>query len=527
MKNLKYFLLAAMGIMAAPTLAQETYQDTKLAENGLTGTARYVGMGGAMEALGADISTISSNPAGVGMFRKSQVTLSAGVVAQTDADTKVNFDNTTIQFDGKKSRPSFDQVGVVWAAGQSKNTYINLAFNYHKSNNFSQILAAANYLGGASESKLTSRKYDYCLALKDKYGSDYASMLWTAVDANYESLMNKSTDGSSMAYYDGTAYLFGQYQKGYIGVYDFNISGSINNRVWLGLTVGIHDVNYKSNSMYSENLDGGATSDAFEALKIDGTGFDVKAGVIFRPVKDSPFRIGAYFNTPVYYDLTMNGTHSLSLVDNGNRGDKSNGITYDYRFNTPWKAGVSLSHTVGNYLALGATYEYAWYDHMDNRIKDGGYYDSWYGDYYETSSSDDAMNDNTRESLKGVSTLKLGLEYKPMPMLALRLGYNYVSSMFKENGYRDQSIASPGVAYATSSDYTNWKSINRITCGIGYNYKQFSVDVAYQYSGQKGDFYPFMSYYDGDGVQANDCVAPVAEVKNNRHQVLMTLGYKF
>ncbi len=116
----------------------------------------------------------------------------------------------------------------------------------------------------------------------------------------------------------------------------------------------------------------------------------------------------------------------------------------DYRLNTPWKAGVSLGHTVGNCLALGATYEYAWYNHMDNRVKDGGYYDSWYGDYYETSSSDAAMNDHTKHSLQGVSTLKLGLEYKPIPLMSLRLGYNYVSPMFKETADRDQTIASQG-----------------------------------------------------------------------------------
>ena len=51
MKNLKYLFLASLGLMSAPMLAQETYQDTKFAENSLTGTARYVGMGGAMEAL--------------------------------------------------------------------------------------------------------------------------------------------------------------------------------------------------------------------------------------------------------------------------------------------------------------------------------------------------------------------------------------------------------------------------------------------------------------------------------------------
>ena len=77
MKNLKYLFLASLGLMSAPMLAQETYQDTKFAENSLTGTARYVGMGGAMEALGADISTISSNPAGLGLFRKSMARFSA------------------------------------------------------------------------------------------------------------------------------------------------------------------------------------------------------------------------------------------------------------------------------------------------------------------------------------------------------------------------------------------------------------------------------------------------------------------
>lgn len=89
--------------------------------------------------------------------------------------------------------------------------------------------------------------------------------------------------------------------------------------------------------------------------------------------------------------------------------------------------------------------------------KDGGYYDSWYGDYYETSSSDAAMNDHTKHSLQGVSTLKLGLEYKPIQLMSIRLGYNYVSPMFKETADRDQTIASQGTIYSTSTDYTNWK----------------------------------------------------------------------
>ena len=541
MKNYRYFLLAALGLVAAPALAQETYQDTKMAENGLNGTARYVGMGGAMEALGADISTISTNPAGVGLFRKNQVSISGGVVAQTDAENHVGYNDLNIDFNGKKSHVSFDQIGIVWSQPRNNGSSLNLAFNYHKSTDFGQILTAANSLQQqvgehtlqASQSKLTAIKYAYYNAVQ---GGD---MVWTGVDANYENLMKteENENGKALYYYDGSQFAYGQYQKGYIGQYDFNISGSIHNRVWLGLTIGIHDVNYRSNSIYAEDYVGGANSTHYEELKIDGTGYDLKAGIIFRPVADSPFRIGAYVNTPVYYDLTMRGASDLLMSDGSsdaymsdgkNTGASANECSYDYRLNTPWKAGVSLGHTVGSSLAVGATYEYAWYNHMDNRVKNGGYYDAWYGDYYETSSSDETMNENTRYSLKGVSTLKLGVEYKPVQMFAIRLGYNYVSPMFKEEGFRNQSLASAGTAYATSSDYTNWKSTNRFTAGVGFNYQNWAFDVAYQYTAQKGTFYPFMSYYDeADATSNNNCIAPATEVKNNRHQLLMTLSYKF
>ena len=83
MNHLKHILFASALVASMSAAAQETYQDTKLAASQLTGTARYVGMGGAMEALGADISTISTNPAGVGLFRKNQISLTAGPIEAT------------------------------------------------------------------------------------------------------------------------------------------------------------------------------------------------------------------------------------------------------------------------------------------------------------------------------------------------------------------------------------------------------------------------------------------------------------
>lgn len=535
MKNYKHILFASLLLTTMSATAQETYQNAKLSANQLSGTARYVGMGGAMEALGADISTISSNPAGIGLFRKSQVTLSAGVVAQSGMNDYTFVGDERVPLDEKKSHPTFEQVGIVWSPKVKGNSYLNLAFNYHKSADFGQILNASGALRNVSLNKITAAK-NY---------KNYAG--WTAQDANlggyndnsgnYQPGIFSVTSENGLAYAEANQYGFGQYQHGYIGTYDFNISGSLKNQVWLGLTIGLHDVHYNSNSYYGENFVDGNGMDSNEQLQITGTGFDIKAGIIFRPVKDSPFRFGAYFNSPIFYDLTLRGANDISVFgdntpatykesDGSNqpaytKGDKAQTVDYEFRLNTPWKAGVSLGHTIGKNLALGATYEYAWFDHMDTRVKTGESYDYYWGDVYETSTSDDAMNHDTRLNLQGVSTLKLGAEWKPVDLLSIRLGYNYVSPLYKDDALRDQTFDSNGVYAATSADYTNWKATNRFTCGVGFNYQNLNIDVAYQYSTQKGDFYPFESFDDlGCSVQAT-------QVKNNRHQLMMTVGYKF
>lgn len=137
---------------------------------------------------------------------------------------------------------------------------------------------------------------------------------------------------------------------------------------------------------------------------------------------------------------------------------------------------------------MGATYEYADYSYCDIRVNDGGSYDYW-GNYYEETSRDEAMKNNIKSVLKGVSTLKIGAEYKPTRNVALRLGYNYVSPMYNKNGYKDGTLNSYSNYYSSTTDYTNWKATDRVTAGIGYAYKKFSVDLAYQYSRTEGEFF--------------------------------------
>lgn len=531
--------------------AQETYDNAQLATKDLNGTARYVGMGGAMEALGADLSTIGTNPAGIGMFRRSMVAGSFGFNSQQDAKSFGNANKTNM---------SFDQAGFVYSMRSGRHSMLNFGFNYTKSKNFDQILTAAGRLNNASQNKLSAMKNaNGVYTLQDKNNGlvsnsgaySQADYLYSNVLFNHykEPAENKPADPTNAGlkdgvivydntglpvYYNATGYDFGRSTTGYIGQYDFNVSGNSNDRFYWGFTVGIYDVHYNGSSLYSESLvDGGkAIGDVAmnDERKITGTGFDVKAGLIFRPAEESPFRVGLYVHTPTWYDLT---TRNYTVLDNNTKPVEAYGSSdygkssesYDFKFYTPWRFGVSLGHTVGNYLALGATYEYADYTTNDIRVNDGGEVDYW-GNYYETSSRDEAMKQNIKNSLKGVHTVKVGMEFKPEKNFAVRLGYNYQSAMYNKNGFKDGSLESYGTYYASTTDYTNWKDTHRFTAGVGYNYGKFSFDLAYQYSQTNGDFYPFMSYVD-DSEPKFDNVCDAVKVSNKRNQLLFTVGYKF
>ena len=541
----KIFLSACLlSLFMAHAHAQETYENTKLIDNDLNGTARYVGMGGAMEALGADISVINSNPAGIGLFRRSSGSVSFGLVSQDGA--------SSFKY-GNKTNASFDQAGFVYSLRDGRRTFINFGFNYHKSKNFDYILNAASALNGASQHKLS-----YMKALANENNLDKTSSGWRGKFAYtsqldnlyYNTLMMTSSDG--FFYNDASGYEFGRAETGYIGEYDFNTSVNVNDRVYLGITIGIHDVHYTGHSLYNEalvNLNNQTAGDITvnDERRITGTGYNASFGIIFRPVDASPFRIGLSVSTPTWYDLkTSNYTYLINntKADGGGKlqGDYPNyttGESYEFKLFTPWKFGLSLGHTVGNYLALGASYEYADYSRLDTRVNDGYDVDYW-GDVYEHSSSDEPMNRHTRETLKAVSTLKIGAEAKVMPNLAVRAGYNYVSPMFKKEGYKDGNIDSYGSNYSSATDYTNWEATNRYTVGIGYTLGKMSFDLAYQYAQTNGKFHPFAdSYldytYPGQDSNGNDVTmtesldnyANAVKVSNKRNQLLLTLTYRF
>lgn len=539
--KIQYYLLAAT-LFSLPVAAQETYENANLTSTDLNGTARYVGMGGAMEALGADVSTIGSNPAGIGLFRRSQLSVSGGLLMQS---------NGKEYGDGKKTNASFDQIGFVYTTRASRGSNLNFGFNYTKGKNFDFLLNASGKLGNGSQNNQSYLKH---VLGSENYGgfdvrkkddayigfaspqANFVSWTWNQLDYLYfNTLLPDATTAGKFNNYLADSYTFDKASTGYVGNYDFNISGSIQDQFYFGLTFGLKDVHYDSESRYNERLSNGVGDvSVLDIRRITGTGFDITAGIIVRPIASSPFRIGAYVKTPTWYDLT---TSNVTRIDrNTNTGGKNDWgevpNSYDYKLWTPWKFGLSLGHTVGNYLALGLTYEFEDHSTLDSRINDGGYYNDYYGTYYETSSADKSMNKHTKQALKGVSTLKMGAEYKPTSNLALRLGYNYISPKYNKDAQKDPTIVSPGSAYSSSTDFVNWDSTNRFTFGIGYQINKFNVDLAYQYSMQKGTFYPFstMNFSIHDTATGNTTSysnqAVGAKVDNNRGQLLLTVGYR-
>ena len=80
-RYLTYVLLAClpmMNVLHAQTIHPSGIQQMLLvSDDDLTGTPRFVGMAGAMTAIGGDPSAVKHNPAGLGIYRHSQFSVSA------------------------------------------------------------------------------------------------------------------------------------------------------------------------------------------------------------------------------------------------------------------------------------------------------------------------------------------------------------------------------------------------------------------------------------------------------------------
>lgn len=528
-------IVALALVVAAGANAQTIYDGVKFTQKDLNGTARFVGMGGAMSALGGDISTMGTNPAGIGIYRSNDV---MGTFGFSSYGMESNYDGVKSNID--KSRWSFDNIGFVFSSkigNQTPLRYVNFGFNYTRSRSFDKYMSMEGLINlGANNAILSQTNQMANQANKMlKYYGEYIDQLdkdkvnlftdskvsWLAATGWNAFLYNPSDDGFT-GYLPQPYSWFDSREKGGINQYDFNISFNVNDRVYLGVTVGAYDVNYSKTSTYGEDFGnyidpttqinyGPQSYEMTTENRIEGSGVDFKFGAIVRPFEDSPFRMGVAIHTPTFYNLKMK-TNVRAVSDIFSPEDKkmysyivdSYDFTdnvdygYDFRLRTPWKYNFSLGYTYGSSFAIGAEYEYQDYTGMRFSYTDGEDFE-W-------------ENSTAKEMLTGVNTFRIGAELKVIPEFAFRLGYNYTSAAFKNTAFKDLSPNSIN----TDTDYANVKASNDYTIGIGYRGKTFYTDLAYMYNTYKEDFFAF-----------EDANLIKTKVTNTRSKVMLTLGMRF
>jgi len=85
-------ILAAAFLTFTGAIAQNVDDALRYSQIFYTGTARFMSMSGAFTALGGDLSTLSQNPAGIGVFRSSELSLSPQLF---HSKTSASFNGTT------------------------------------------------------------------------------------------------------------------------------------------------------------------------------------------------------------------------------------------------------------------------------------------------------------------------------------------------------------------------------------------------------------------------------------------------
>lgn len=517
---MKKFISITVLCCSLSAVAQDTYmnEQTLNSSDDVIGTSRYVGMGGAMGALGADISVIGWNPAGIGLYRKSDVALTFGGLW-----------NKSVISEENRGKGTFDQIGFVYNFKTDSEIcpYVNFAFNYQKRKNFLSNFYAYNPdLGDLSQ-------MDQLAELAQSYvnvGYDPKDLLNLVGNIAYNNILPSYYDAQGNRQYNGVFNEYTHHSCGSLRGWDFNISTNVKDRLFLGLTFGLDNIDYESWTNYYEERQLGGTQSTYDGYsvttesRITGYGFNLKFGGIVRPFEDNSFRVGFTVETPTWYKLksSVNLGHVYYDMSNNTKtysdGDE---IFYDYKPYTPWKIRASMGSTIGNMFAWDVDYEFANYKGMTQRLYNG--------------TKDAGMNQHIHNTLKGVHTIRAGVEVRPVSPLAFRLGYNFITSAYDSNAKFDQTnLISDAIDYTPRTSYMITKPTHILALGMGYKWKNFYFDLAYKIRHQKADFYAFDDSFTNPGrdfstdnpTLENVKLAPVP-VDLTRHSISCTLGFKF
>ncbi|MGQ9620039.1 MAG: OmpP1/FadL family transporter, partial [Bacteroidales bacterium] len=456
------------------------------------GTARFMSMGGAFTALGADLSAININPAGTGVFRSFEATITPDLIYH---NSKANF-NGTGSTDFKYSF-GLNQAGFVTNIISNNETSglvnLNFAYSYLKTNDFNENVT----IRGISDN---SSMAEYWAQISN--GIYYQELTGSAGIAYDVWVMDTITGSGGTSYgtifssYGDGDYIFGQTirrliaNEGYSSEHAFSLGANISEKFFAGASLTINKISYIGHyehleADYDEVVPDFNNFTYTDHLEAKGTGFAFKIGTIIRPVE--LLRIGVAFHTPVVYRIREYYYDQISSgFDNGDSYRNSNDpMRYSYTLTTPFKAIAGVAVQIKKLAIISADYEFDDYRMMRFSKGSDGY------NYYDE-------NEDIKNIFKSASNLKLGAEFR-VNNFYLRGGYGLYGSAFASGGINKNLT------------YTS------ISFGAGFRQQNFFFDMAFA---NLSNNMKYMMYTDPPYLQP-------AEITFARNTFTATIGFKF
>lgn len=468
---------------ASGLYAQTDVDALRFSQTGNNGTARSVSMGGAFGALGGDFSVLSTNPAGIGLYRKSELSFSPSVFSTGIKSTYLG--NTNKE---NKYQFNFNNIGAVFTMPYQRYDTLpawnnwNFGIGYNRINNFGSRFS---FSGNNTQNSLL----DYYAKDAEGQGPNNLDQ-FGAYLAYYNYLINPLSATDTTHY--TSAMPAGAYQtrtvytKGSSSEVPISVGGNYNDRLYIGAALGITFLNYEEQVIHEEKDQKNTAPDVVsfkqtQNLSTSGTGYNFKFGMIYRFA--DWIRVGAAFHTPTSYSLHDTYSSSISsLHDNGDRLSKDSPQgTFDYEFTTPMKAIASAAITLQKKGVLSMDYEFIDYSDMRFNSSQDPFYD---------------VNQMIQNKYTASGNLKIGGEWRVDPF-SLRAGFAHFGSAFKD----------------AQSD----NSRNSFSLGFGIRDRNYTVDFGYVFT-------TWQTYYNPYVLAVN---TPTANNRINTNNLVMTLGFKF
>ena len=466
------------------SIAQNEVDALRYSQNFYNGSARYTSMGNSLGALGGDFSVLSSNPAGLGVYRSSEFVFTPMFSYNSTSSSYQNKTN-----DDNNFRMKFSNIGLVATHNSGREEgwiTTTFALGYNRIADFNRNV----YIEGQNDKNSMT---NYFAQLADGTKPNGLYDVWTDVGMAWDSYLFDPANSDSTAYVSSFAN-YGETQtkilnmSGGMGEYVMALAGNYSNKLYMGGSFGIQSVRYIEIGDYSEK-DPQKLIDNFDNfrytnnLKTTGAGVNFKFGLIFRPV--DWIRIGGAIHSPTFFNLHDEyGSSMDSKFDSIDTDKYSYSGSYDYQLTTPFKAVGSLGFIIGKQAIIGAEYEFV--DYTVARLR---------ADDYPFSTE----NNIIQTAYTATGNLRIGAEFKSGP-LSIRGGYGFYGSPFRSD--------LPN-ANATRTAYT---------AGFGIRNDDFYFDMAFTYNMQKEKYF----IYDNSVIDV-----PAADITSTYFGMLATFGFKF